>query len=652
MTPTRRDFVKTLAAGSATLAGLPLAGAFPRLRRPPNVVLVFTDDQGYGDVGVYGARGFVTPNLDRLAAEGIRFTDFYVSQAVCSASRASLLTGCYAERVSIRGALNPRSPVGLNPEETTIAEMLKPLGYATGAFGKWHLGDAAEFLPLHHGFDEYFGLPYSNDMWPVDYDGRPATSGRAAAYPPLPLIDGDRVVETVDDLDDQRRLTTRYTERAVAFIERHAGGPFFLYVPHSMPHVPLAVSERFRGRSAQGLYGDVIEELDWSVGQLLGALDRHDLASDTLFIFSSDNGPWLSFGDHAGSTGGLREGKGTAFEGGVRVPAIMRWPGRIRPGTVSRRIASTIDILPTIAAVTGAALPSRPIDGVSILPLLGGRDGASPRTLFLYYYEGGLRAVREGRWKRVFPHATTSYEGQTAGHDGHPGPAPSRQIPAALYDLEADVGERRDVAARHPFVVSRLETIAEEARARLGDTLTGRVGSEVRPPGRARFDRPDVIAHSGVGARVTLATPPSPQYPGGGAAALTDGRFGSKDHADGRWLGFRGHALDAIVDLGAPRAVRSVSVDCLRNQQAWIFLPYRIELSISADGERWEVVARREEPVVRSDAIVARSRSVPAPGRSVRYVRIVAHPVDPLPAWHPGAGQPGWVFADEIIVEA
>jgi hypothetical protein len=410
------------------------------------------------------------------------------------------------------------------------------------------------------------------------------------------------------------------------------------------------VSERFRGRSGQGLYGDVIEELDWSVGQLLGALDRHDLAADTLFIFTSDNGPWLSFGDHAGSTGGLREGKGTAFEGGARVPAIMRWPGRIRPGTVSRRIASTIDLLPTIAAVTGAALPPRPIDGVSILPLLAGDDGRPPRSVFLYYYGGELRAVREGRWKRVFPHATTSYEGQPAGHDGHPGPAPTRPVPAALYDLETDVAETRDVAARHPSIVARLEAIAEEARARLGDALTGRVGSEVRPPGRARFDRPDVVAHAGVGARVTLATPPSPLYPGAGAAALTDGRVGTKDHADGRWLGFRGLPLDATVDLGAPRTVRGVSVDCLRNQQAWIFLPFRIELSVSVDGTHWEVVARREEPVVRSDAIVARSRSVPAPGRPVRYLRVVAHPVDPLPAWHAGAGQPGWVFVDEIIV--
>ncbi len=651
MTQTRRDFLRRLgAAGIALGAGGTVRGCSP-VRRPPNVVLVFTDDQGYGDVGAYGARAFETPHLDRLAAEGIRFTDFYASQAVCSASRASLLTGCYAERVSILGALGPRSPVGLHPDETTIAGMLKPLGYATGAFGKWHLGDAPEFLPLSHGFDEYFGLPYSNDMWPVDYDGNPVTRGNKAQYPPLPLIEGDAPVETVDDLSEQDLLTGRYTERAVAFIERHAGQPFFLYLAHSMPHVPLGVSARFRGGSAQGMYGDVIQEIDASVGLILETLDRLGLENDTLVIFTSDNGPWLNYGNHAGSTGGLREGKGTAFEGGPRVPAIMRWPGRISPGSVSGELASTIDVLPTVAAATGAALPERPIDGVSILPLLDGSAEEGPRTSLLYYYGAELRAVREGRWKRVFRHVTRSYVGVEAGQDGHPGPYAFPEVPSALYDLEADPAETTDVAADHPDVLARLDAMAEEARAALGDRLTGREGSEVRPPGRARFPRPDTLSHMAVGSAVTLTVEPSPRYADIDPAVLTDGLVGTRDFTDGRWLGFQGMPLDAVVDLGAPRVVRRVGLACMQSQAPWIFLPRSVEVSVSSDGERWVAVSRREIPVERSTEIRAEVITQPVDAGPVRYVRVVAHPVDPLPEWHSGAGSPGWVFADEIVVE-
>jgi arylsulfatase len=653
MTPSRRDFVRQLgAAGVALGASGSLTGCF-RVRRSPKIVLIFADDQGYGDVGAYGATGFTTPHLDRLADEGMRFTDFYASQAVCSASRASLLTGCYSERVSIRGALGPRAPVGLHPDETTIAEMLKPLGYATGAFGKWHLGDAVEFLPTRHGFDEYLGLPYSNDMWPVDYDGNPVESGNKAAYPPLPLIDGEVVLETIDDLGEQDRLTTRYAERAVDFIDRNADRPFFLYLAHSMPHVPLGVSERFRGRSEQGMYGDVIEEIDWSVGQVLDALDFHGLADDTLVIFTSDNGPWLNYGNHAGSTGGLREGKGTAFEGGPRVPAIMRWPGRIEPGSVSRRMASTIDLLPTIAAITGAALPELPIDGVNILPLLEGNEDADPRSVFLYYYVGELRAVREGKWKRVFEHVTRSYVGVDPGNDGHPGPYAFPTVPAALYDLENDVAETTDVSAEHPRIVGRLDAIADEARATLGDRLTEREGSEVRPPGRARFARPEAIAHAAVGAGVTLAVDPNPRYAAVGAGALTDGRVGTRDFNDGSWLGFQGRDLDAVVDLGEPRAIRSIGLDCMQNQQPWIFFPRSVEFSVSVDGERWEIVGRREQSARRSAERRADIIAVPIPvdADPVRYVRVVARGVDPLPEWHPGAGSSGWIFVDEIIVE-
>ena len=296
----------------------------------------------------------------------------------------------------------------------------------------------------------------------------------------------------------------------------------------------------------------------------------------------------------------LREGKGTAFEGGPRVPAIMRWPGRIQPGSVSRRMASTIDILPTVAAVTGAALPEHPIDGVSILPLLEGDEDANPRNVFLYYYVGELRAVRQGKWKRVFEHVTRSYVGVEPGNDGHPGPYAFPRVPAALYDLEGDIAETTDVTAAHPEIVSRLDAIAEEARVTLGDRLTEREGSEVRPPGRVRFPRPDTLVHAAVGAGVTLAVDPNPRYAGIGAGVLTDGRVGTQDYTDGQWLGFQGRDLDTVVDLGAPRTIRSVGLDCMQNQRVWIFFPSTIEFTVSENGESWEVVGRWEQPVERA----------------------------------------------------
>ncbi|UCE23071.1 MAG: sulfatase, partial [Candidatus Aminicenantes bacterium] len=357
----RRDFLKSIGLSAAAL---PFTSCNLFRKRLPNFVVIFTDDQGYADVGCFGAKGFETPNLDRMAEEGMRFTNFYVSQAVCSASRSSLITGCYPNRVSIYGALGPHAQIGLNPEEETIAEVLKNKEFTCGIFGKWHLGHHKEFLPFQHGFDEYFGLPYSNDMWPVWYDGTPTPEDHnKATYPFLPLIDGNETVEVLTKMEDQDRLTTRYTERAVRFIEKNKDRPFFLYVPHSMPHTPLGVSDKFRGKSQQGKYGDVIMEIDWSVGEILKTLKKHKLEKHTLVVFTSDNGPWMNFGTHAGSAGPLREGKGTSWEGGQRVPCIMRWPGHIPKGTVCDKIASTLDLLPTFAAINGAPLPKNKIDG-------------------------------------------------------------------------------------------------------------------------------------------------------------------------------------------------------------------------------------------------------------------------------------------------
>jgi arylsulfatase A len=444
---------------------------------PPNVVIVFTDDQGYADLGVYGATGFQTPNLDRLAREGVRFTDFYVAQAVCSASRAALLTGCYPNRLGIHGALGPNSRHGLHPDEVTVAELVKSRGYATAIFGKWHLGHHPGFLPLRHGFDEFFGLPYSNDMWPFHPEAAPGT------FPDLPLIEGEKMVQLNPD---QRQFTRRFTERAVQFIERNRDRPFLLYLAHPMPHVPLYVSEGFEGSSGNGLYGDVMEELDWSMGEILEALRRNRLDQNTLVVFLSDNGPWLSYGDHAGSAAPLREGKGTAWDGGVRVPALMRWPGRIPAGTLCREPAMTIDLFPTIARLTGARLPEHWIDGRDIWPLLSGEPGArSPQdAYFFYYHVNELHAVRSGRWKLVFPHTYRTLDGRPGGTGGIPVKYGSARTGLALYDLELDPGEEVDLAGERPEVVSRLMDLAERAREDLGDSLTGRSGSNRREPGR------------------------------------------------------------------------------------------------------------------------------------------------------------------------
>ena len=350
-------FLSTVMLMVATAQAAAATGATPP--EHPNIVIIYCDDLGYGDVGVNGAQGFKTPNLDRLASEGVRFTRFYTAQPVCSASRAALLTGCYPNRIGIKAALGPQATVGISESEMTMGELVKQRGYATAIYGKWHLGHHPQFLPTHHGFDEYFGLPYSNDMWPLhpDYLAAPGTP-KCAGYPNLPLIEGDKVAIPEVTSNEQRQLTTWYTEHAASFIDRNAARPFLLYVPHGMPHVPLHVSEKFQGKSAQGMYGDVIEEIDWSVGEILAALARNNLDERTLVIFSSDNGPWLNYGNHAGSAGPLREGKGTCWEGGVREPFIARFTGSIPAGSVCSEPAMTIDLFPTIARLTGAALPA------------------------------------------------------------------------------------------------------------------------------------------------------------------------------------------------------------------------------------------------------------------------------------------------------
>jgi len=455
--------------------GRVLAAATAAEGRPPNVIIILTDDQGYNDLGCYGSPLIKTPRIDRMAAQGMRFTDFYTPAPVCTPTRAGLLTGCYPQRVSmvqfaderpngtVGHVLFIRSRYGLNPSEITIAEMLKAKGYVTGMIGKWHLGDAPEFLPTKQGFDSYLGIPYSNDMNPTV------------------LLRDEKVIETPVDQDT---LTQRYTEEAVKFIRTNREKPFFLYLAHAMPHVPLHAGEKFRGKSPRGLYGDVIEEIDWSVGQVLDALAETKLEANTLVVFTSDNGPWHMQGERGGSAFPLRGGKGTTYEGGMRVPFIARWPGHVPVGATSKEPLSQIDLLPTIAAITGASTPTdRTLDGKDISPILLGKpDAKNPHEALYFFGDGCLNAVRSGRWKLKVPTALKEEAYYTKLDN------PDTKIPRALYDLELDPSEQKSVLADHPDVAKRLTELADAAREEFGDLRRGMKGKGVRPCGKLPYD--------------------------------------------------------------------------------------------------------------------------------------------------------------------
>ena len=449
----RRTLLTAAGAGAAALAGYGVLRWGSGLgRERPNVVIIFTDDQGYGDLGCYGSESIKTPVIDSMAAEGIRFTDFYSAASICTPSRAGLLTGCYPIRVGMPHVLHPGATGGINADEITLAELLKARGYATACIGKWHLGHRKVFLPTRHGFEEYFGIPYSNDM---------GATPKRPNVPPLPLMEGEDVIETDPD---QSQLTRRYTERAVSFIKRNKDRPFFLYLPHTMPHVPLFASAAFTGKSARGLYGDVIEEIDWSVGEILKTLKNLDLDEKTLVIFTSDNGPWLGKGDRGGSAGPLRSGKFMVYEGGYRVPCVMCWPGKIPAGKVCTEMASMIDLLPTIAPLAGAAAPAdRIIDGKDIWPLMTARPGAkTPHEAYFYYCFHRMEAVRRGDWKLRI----ANFPSRGDGKAGKP----------ELYNLRDDLGEKNNLAREHPDIVADLRTRME--------VFEKDIASHSRPPGR------------------------------------------------------------------------------------------------------------------------------------------------------------------------
>ncbi len=649
----RREFITEVGKGiSFTLLAPYLSSCeFIESEDLPNIIIIFTDDLGYADIGSFGAQGYSTPNLNKMANEGMILTDFHDATAVCSASRAALLTGCYSERVSIRGALNPSATIGLNPKEENIAKMLKKKNYKTAIIGKWHLGHHKQFLPLQQGFDEYFGLPYSNDMWPVGYDGKPIKDSWKSAYPELKLISGNEPVEAVKDLNDQAQLTTKYTKHAINFINKNAKNKFFLYFAHSMPHVPIAVSDKFKGKSKRGLFGDVIEEIDWSVGQVMKSLKENGIDDKTLIIFTSDNGPWLNFGNHAGSAYPLREGKGTMWEGGDRVPCVVRWPGKIKPNTKCDKMASTIDILPTLAKITDSKLPKNKIDGVNILPLLFGDKNANPRDEFWYYYDYDLIAVRKGDWKLFFPCVQRSYEGMVPGKDGFPGPTWQKEISYELYNLKDDVEERNNVIDQYPEIVEKLKKIGDRARYELGDRLTGIKGKENREPGRIGESRIKFTDHLAVDKAIKLKYLPNIKYGSGKRTVLIDGWTGSYDYNDGYWLGFEGTDFEAVIDLGKNQPIKNISASFFENQNSWIFFPENIRFFISNDNIKFRQVANFNheiKPSIKMDAQIFKEDLV---NENCRYIKVYAKNIKVCPDWHRGKGGKAWIFIDEIFIK-
>lgn len=453
MLQSRRDFLtnSALAMAAANLKGAANS-------KPPNFVLIFLDDSGWADFHPFGDPAYRTPNVERLASQGCAFHNFYVTQAVCSASRSSLLSGCYPGRTKVFGAIGPRAR-GLDPSFATMGEVLKARGYRTAVFGKWHIGDQPETRPPARGYDESCGLMYSNDMW----EFHPTAGDNYRKYP-LQFWDNGKV--TIDRVgkEHEAMLTTWYTEHAVDFIARNKDNPFLLYVPHSMPHVPIFASEKFKGKSGTGLYGDVMMEIDWSVGEIMKALTKAGLDDNTLVFFSSDNGPWIVYGNHAGKTP-FREAKATGFDGGTRSACIMRYPSQIKAGTISKSAWCTVDMMPTLASLAGAKLPANPIDGRNVWDLITGKPGAkNPHDYYPFstgkIFEGVLSG--DGHWKLHLPHNYQSLD--YAGKDGMPGKYKTKRIELSLFDMEKDPYETTNVIDAHPDVAKRLRGFAEEHR--------------------------------------------------------------------------------------------------------------------------------------------------------------------------------------------
>lgn len=462
-------FLKSIGLGMAVTAILGCTTIPAESLEKPNFIVIFIDDMGYGDLGCYGSKKNRTPNLDQMAAEGMQFTDFYVASSVCTPSRAALLTGCYPQRVNLhvdennRCVLFPGARKGLNPKEITIAEILKAQGYNTACIGKWHLGDHPDFLPTKQGFDYYYGIPYSNDM-----HRKPI---------PLPLMRNEEVIEAPVK---QSTITKRYTMEAITFIRNSKGTPFFLYLPHSMVHLPLHASEAFKGKSSNGIYGDATEEIDWSTGEIIKTVKELEIDDKTLIIFTSDNG---STGKHGGSNVPLRGNKGRTDEGGMRVPCIMRCPGTIPAGTTCSEVSGTIDLLPTLAALSGTTIPEdRIIDGRNIWTLMTGALGVkSPHEAFYYYQMDQLQCVRSGKWKLHLPMESKK---KNWGK-------PEGKTSLKLFDLTKDIHEDHDLSAQHPEVVEKILKLATDMKHDIGDLDQN--GVNQRPAGWVEKPQPQLL---------------------------------------------------------------------------------------------------------------------------------------------------------------
>ena len=434
----------------------------------PNIIFILADDLGYGDLSSYGSKTIETINIDKLADDGVKLTSYYAAQPVCSASRAAILTGVYPNRIGIYNAFGPTSDSGISHNEYTLAEMLKDNGYKTGIFGKWHLGSMKEFFPTNHGFDEFYGILYSNDMWrwhPEYPEG----------YPQDLLL--YRNENALKEIIDQSNLTKDITSESIDFIEKNKDSPFFLYIAHPQPHVPLFVSEDFEDLTGNGLYADVITEIDYSVGRVLDKIEESGLTENTIVVFTSDNGPWLSYGNHSGSSGIFREGKGTTWEGGVRVPSIIKFPNGLKPNEIDEPIMA-IDWMPTFANITSSKLSQNKIDGKDIWPLLSGEVDQSPHEkLYFYYRVNELHSIRMNNWKIQFSRTYRSLNGKAGGKDGIPIKYEMNLLDKnELYYLKDDPQERIDVYDKFPEIAKKMEELAEKARVELGDNLKGRTG--------------------------------------------------------------------------------------------------------------------------------------------------------------------------------
>ena len=441
----------------------------------PNVIFILADDLGFADLSSYGSKMINTPNLDLMASQGALLNSYYSTQAVCSASRASILTGSYPNRIGFSGALGPNSKKGINPSEYLMSEMFKDKGYNTAIYGKWHLGDNKKFLPTNHGFDDFFGILYSNDMWPFHAE-------YPDSYPDLMLYDYDKPIEI---LTDQSELTMELTRKSISFIEKNKDNPFFLYLAHPQPHVPLFASSKFRGRSDHGLYTDVIEEIDHSLGLIMETLKKNNLDKNTVVVFTSDNGPWLSYGGHAGSTGIYREGKGTTWEGGQRVPCIVWYPNEIKPNSVVKTPLMGIDWLPTFAKITNASLSENKIDGKNIWENLTGKTDSDPHeALFFYYHKNSLHGVRHGDYKMYFPHRYRTLNGRTGRDDGSPIKYEYvNLLENELYNLKTDPSETINIINEFPVIAKKIIALADSKRKEIGDDLTNVIGIENREAG-------------------------------------------------------------------------------------------------------------------------------------------------------------------------